>query len=153
MNRRHMKRMTVLLSVLVSLAILAVASQAAENQTPTAPPCGLGPGLGGGGPGRNLTPEQRAERQKIMQAYVAGLREKKANNTITPQEQAWLERAEQRGGLCINGVPRGPRGGFGAQGMNGQGRGQGAGGGLGRGWCGGRGGANPNCPLNQQSAQ
>ncbi len=150
-----MKTITALLSGLIlSVAALTTVSQAADNQTPTAPPCGFGQGAGGGGPGRNLTPEQRAERQKVMQAYVAGLREKKANNTLTAQEQAWLERAEQRGGLCINGVPRGPRGGFGAQGMNGQGQGRGQGrGGMGRGWCGGAGlGANPNCPLNQQQA-
>ena len=142
---------TLISGIILSLATMALASQAAENQTPTVPPCGLGQCMGGGGPGRNLIPEQRVERQKAMQTYVAGLREKKANNTITPQEQAWLEQAEQRGGLCINGVPRGPRGGFGAQGMNGQGRGRG---GMGRGWCGGAGaGANPNCPFNNQQAQ
>ncbi len=137
-----------LLTVLVlSLATLTVTSQATESPTPTVPPCGLGQGAGGGGPGRNLTPEQRAERQKVMQAYVAGLREKKANNTLTADEAAWLQRAEERGGLCINGVPRGPRGGFGAQGLNGQGQGRGRGG-MGRGWCGGAGpGANPNCPF------
>lgn len=147
-----MKKITVVLALVASLATLASVSQAADPQTPTAPPCGFGQGMGGGGPGRNLTPEQRAERQKTKQAYVVGLREKKANNTITPQEQAWLQQAVQRGGMCINGVPRGPRGGFGAQGMNGQAQGSGRGG-MGRGWCGGAGpGANPNCPLNQQQA-
>jgi hypothetical protein len=146
--------MTALVAGLIlSMATLTMVSQPADTQTPTTPPCGLGQGMMGcGGRGCNLTPEQRAERKTTMQAYVAGLREKKANSTITPQEQAWLEQAEERGGLCINGVPRGPRGGFGAQGMSGQrqGRGQGRGG-MGRGWGGGAGaGANPNCPLNQQ---
>ncbi len=142
-----MKPITLILALVASLAALVSVSQAADTQIPAAPPCGFGQGMGGGGPGCNLTPEQRAERQKVMQAYVAELREKKANNTITPQEQAWLERAEARGGLCINGVPRGPRGGFGAQGTNGSGRGRG---GMGRGWCGGAGqGGNPNCPFNQ----
>lgn len=138
---------SLLTGVALAVVTLTLAGQAADTPTPTAPPCCLGQ-CAGGGPGRNLTPEQRAERQKTMQAYVATLQEKKANNTLTSQEADWLERAEELGGLRINGVPRGPRGGFGAQGMNGQGRGRG---GMGRGWCGGRGaGNNPNCPLNPQ---
>ena len=119
----------------------AVANEPANFACPLGQPCGQG---------RLMTPEQRAQRQNAMQTFMAGLREKKANNTITPAEQAWLEQMEQRGGLCINGVPRGPRGGFCAGQGNGLGRGQG---GMGRGWRGGQ-GANPNCPfVNAQPAK
>ncbi len=126
-------------------ALAARVAQGAETDNPSTPPCPAGQGQGG--PAWSMTPEQRAERQKAMQTYVAGLREKKANGTITAKEQACLDRMEQRGGMCVNGVPRGPRGGFGAPGANGQGQGRGRGG-MGRGWRGGAGaGANPTCPF------
>jgi hypothetical protein len=48
-----------------------------------------------------------------MQQYVAALRQKQAHGTITAEEQDWLKQAEQRGGLCITGTPRGPRAGKG----------------------------------------
>ena len=143
----NMKAMTAAMMglTLAVTSLTATAVRGAETDLPASPPCRMG--LGQGGPAWSLTAEQRAERQQAMQNYVASLREKKATGTITAPEQAWLDRMEQRGGMCINGVPRGPRGGFGARGTqeHGQGRGRG---GMGRGWCGGAGpGANPNCPL------
>ena len=125
--------------MVMTLAVTMLTGVLAQAQTATTPPCG------GGGAGRMLTAEQRVERQKVMQEYLAGLRAKKGNGTITQEEQAFLDRMEERGGLCVNGVPRGPRGGFGAQGQRGQGNGYGAGG-FRHGWCGGA-GWNTNCPL------
>ena len=145
---------SILTGLALAMAVVTTSSaqqqgQGAEVTKPATLACPLGLQCGSG-QGRLLTPEQRAERQKAMQACVAGLREKNANHTITPEEQKWLEQMEQRGGLCINGVPRGPRGGFGAGQGNGPGRGQG---GMGRGWRGGQ-GTNPNCPfVNTQPAK
>ena len=64
------------------------------------------------GPAWQLTPEQLAERQQKVQAILADLRAKRGNGTLTANEKACLDRMEQSGGLCINGVPRG--GGMGA---------------------------------------
>jgi hypothetical protein len=59
------------------------------------------------GPAWSLTPEQRAARQQQVQTTLADLRAKRDNGTITANEKVWLERMEQAGGLCVNGVPRG----------------------------------------------
>lgn len=40
-----------------------------------------------------------------MQTTVAVLRAKKAAGTLNAAEQAWLDKAEQRGGICITGTP------------------------------------------------
>jgi len=138
-----MKRIiSIMTGFVLTIALLGVVSQAtAQDDTTAQCPMGLGCGKGAG---CNLTPEQRAERQQQCQAYVAALLEKKANGSITAEEAAWLEQMQERGGMCINGVPRGPRGGFGAQGKAGQGCGMG--GGKGHRWGQGA-GANPNCPL------
>ena len=115
--------------LLVSSATLLVAQTTTPAPT-AAPTCPLGfqPGYG-----RSLTPEQRVQHRATVQKLVADLRQKQAGGTITAQEQAWLRQVEQRGGMCINGVPRGcgaGRGfgvgnGFGARRGCGQGWGQG----------------------------
>jgi len=89
------------------------------------------------GPAWTLTPEQLNARWQAVQQWVSSLRAKRDNGTITPQEKQWLEAMEQRGGLCINGIPRGPQGrsgmmgpggaGYGFRGGRGQGFGQGPG--------------------------
>jgi hypothetical protein len=76
--------------------------------------------------GQQMTPEQRTACQQQMQKYMTDLRAKKAADTITPDEQAWLDQAEKQGGWCVNGIPCGR--GWGAQG------GAGFGPGCGRGW-------------------
>lgn len=133
------------------MAGLVVQAQNAPSQpaTPTWTP----------GPAWRLTPEQLAERQQKVQATLADLRAKRDNGTINANEKAWLDRMEQAGGLCVNGVPRGGGRGAGLGPRNGTGPraqmgtcplvndpsagptlGQGGrGGGFGRGWCGGRG--------------
>ena len=58
------------------------------------------------GPMWQLTPEQQAERRQTMQTTLEQLRQKKTAGTITDTEKAWLDRAEQAGGCCVNGVPR-----------------------------------------------
>jgi hypothetical protein len=135
------------ISFIVGLAIvmagLAVQAQNATSQpaTPTWTP----------GPAWSLTPEQLADRQQKVQAVLADLRVKRDNGTINANEKAWLERMEQAGGLCVNGVPRG----------GGRGAGMGWGGGRGRGWGGGfglRNGTGPraqagSCPLLNSPAQ
>ena len=148
----HMKtRTSIITGLALSIALLGSVATQALAQDNTAAQCPMGRAGCGQGPAWNMTPEQRAEHVQQMQAYVAGLREKKANGSITAEEAAWLAKMEERGGLCVNGVPRGPRGGFGAQGQAGQGRGMGAG--KGHRW--GQGGAgNPNCPFaNPQQAK
>jgi hypothetical protein len=111
------------------------------------------------GPAWKLTPEQRAERQQKVQSTLTELRAKRDNGTINTNEKAWLDRMEQAGGRCVNGVPRGGGRGAGLGPRNGTGpRAQmgtcplindssaaptlspgSRGGGFGRGWCGGRG--------------
>lgn len=85
--------------------------------------------------GRQLSAEEWSARRQVMQEYVAELRAKKASGTLTEAEASRLDRLEKMGGLCINGVPRGP----------GMGRGRGAcwaaGGFSGKGGKGGYGGS------------
>ena len=122
------------LTVFAAAALLvAGAATALLAQTPTTPVCPFGhaPGYG-----RTLTPEQRAAHQAVAQQLVAELKAKREAGKATAEELAWLERVEQRGGMCINGVPRGPGVG------KGQGPGQGAGFGHRRGL---RDGTGPRC--------
>ena len=85
-------------SLLVALAILVTACSATAQTTVT-PPCPTGPIC-------QMTPEQKAERQQQMQALMADLQEKREAGIITDAENAWLDRMEQAGGLCVNGTPR-----------------------------------------------
>lgn len=57
------------------------------------------------GQGLRLNFEQRVQRREQMQTTLAELRSKKAAGTINAQEQAWLDKAEERGGFCVTGVP------------------------------------------------
>jgi hypothetical protein len=86
------------ISLIAGLA-LAVSAIALSGQTGAVLPA-LEPGQG-----RFLTSEQRVARQQQMQTTVANLRAKKTAGTLTAEEQAWLDQAEQRGGWCINGTP------------------------------------------------
>jgi len=137
------------LALILSALTLPAQNTPAPSPTPTWTP----------GPAWRLTPEQRAERQQKVQSFLADLRAKRDNGTINAQEKAWLDRMEQAGGLCVNGVPRGggqraglgPRNGTGPRAQMGTcplvndpslagPAGPGArGGGFGLGWCGGRG--------------
>jgi hypothetical protein len=115
--------MKTLARLLAAFALLTATSTGLLAQTAT-PVCPLGnqPGYG-----RSLTPEQRAEHRAAMQAHVAEMRQKQADGSITAEEEAWLQQAEQRGGPCIMGTPRGPGGGKGLGAGKGKGNGQGQG--------------------------
>jgi hypothetical protein len=129
------------------------------------------------GPAWSLTAEQLAERRQMVQATLADLRAKRDVGTINANEKAWLDRMEQAGGLCVNGVPRGGGRGAGMGMCNGtgpraqaglcpmqnnstgavtpasggpsRGRGMGWGGGRGRGWGAGFGLQNGTGPRAQ----
>jgi hypothetical protein len=124
-----MKTTTILKSIVVA-ALLSGSATIATAQESAAPSCPFGhePGYG-----RSLTPEQREAHRVIAQQLIAELREKEAAGMLTAQEQAWLARVEQRGGMCLTGTPRGPGHG------KGQGLGQGQGQGKGKGRCQGAG--------------
>jgi hypothetical protein len=62
----------------------------------------------------------------VAQQLIAELREKQAAGMLTAEEQAWLARAEQRGGMCLTGTPAAVPDTAKAQGL-GQGKGQGNG--------------------------
>ena len=134
----------IIVTIIVAAVITAIASTANAQNAPqrgnrggmNSANCPIRQQLGG--PGWALTPEQKIERQKLVQSYIAELKQKQQNGTITDAEKAWLERTEKLGGMCINGVPRGPQGGKNAQGMGqgrGFGRGNGQGAGMGNGFC------------------
>lgn len=106
-------------TILILLA-LVLNSLAFRGTAQSAPPQATSPTLQPG-PAWTLTPEQLAERQKQMQVTLAQLRMKRDNGTITMNEKAWLERVEQAGGWCVNGIPRGPGGGTGLGRGNGTG--------------------------------
>ena len=118
-----------LLKTIVAAALLCGSAVLlpAQNANPTCP-LGQTPGCG-----RSLNAEQRAALQAEMQKLVAELRVKKANGTITAEEQAWLQRMEQRGGACVGGQGcgqgkgQGPKDGTGNQWRRGQGQGRGCG--------------------------
>ena len=122
---------TITKSLLAALLLMSSATLLVAQTTTPAPsattPCPLGyqPGYG-----RSLTPDQRVQHRAAVQKWVADLRQKQTNGTITAQEQAWLRQAEQRGGMCINGVPRGFGAGRGPGAGNCFGAGQGRGRGL-----------------------
>ncbi len=116
-ERTVMKTKTIIKSIAAALLLSGSATVllAQNAATPTCP-FGHEPGYG-----RSLTPDQRAEHRNAVQQLVAELRAKRDAGTITAEEAAWLEQVERRGGMCINGAPRGPRAG------KGQGVGNGAG--------------------------
>lgn len=133
-----MKNTMILKSLLAAALLCGSATILMAQSTTTACPLGHKPGYG-----RSLTAEQKTAQRAEMQKLVAELRQKQANNTLTSEEQAWLQMVEKRGGQCINGTPRGPGGG------KGQGAGNGHGKGKGQGMRDGSGprGANGTCPL------
>ncbi|MCL5097753.1 MAG: hypothetical protein M1608_09565 [Candidatus Omnitrophica bacterium] len=96
-----------IVSLVMAAATLGLMAQTAPAQTATAPatvPAWTA------GPAWSLTPEQLAQRRQMVQNTLADLRAKRDNGTITANENAWLGRMEQAGGLCVNGVPRGTQG-------------------------------------------
>jgi hypothetical protein len=123
-----MKNKTIIRSIVA--AVLLSGSAAIVTAQAAAPSCPFGhePGYG-----RMLTPEQREAHRVVAQQLMAELRQKQADGSLTAQEQEWLARAEQRGGMCLTGTPRGPGHG------KGQGLGQGKGQGNGKGRCQGAG--------------
>jgi hypothetical protein len=88
----------IVLGLILAVSALIASAQTTGNQTPgqTWPP----------GPAWKLTPVQRGERQQRIQAILTDLRTKRDNGTINTNEKAWLDRMEQAGGFCVNGVPR-----------------------------------------------
>jgi hypothetical protein len=124
MKMTHITR-SIVAAVLLSGSATGLLAQNTANS-----PCPFGhePGYG-----RNLTPEQRAEHRAAVQQYVAELHPKQANGTMTAEEQAWLKQAQERGGRCITGTPRGPGAGKGLRAGQGAGKGPGAGQGAGKG--------------------
>ncbi len=133
-----MKTTTTILKGIVIAALLSGSTAmltAQENKTPACP-FGHEPGYG-----RSLTPEQKAAHRVVAQQFMSELRQKQADGTLTAEEQAWLRRAEQRGGMALNGTPRGGGAGKG-QGLR-QGQGQGKGQGKRQGP---RDGTGPRCP-------
>jgi hypothetical protein len=89
---------------LLAAVLLSGAGTVLLAQT-SAPTCPFGhePGYG-----RTLDATQRTGHRAAMESYVAGLRQKEAQGTLTADEQAWLQQAAQRGNPCVTGTPRGP---------------------------------------------
>ncbi len=110
---------TIILKSIIAAMLLVSSATVLLAQTTTAPTCPLGhePGYG-----RSLTPEQRTAQRAVVQQLVNELRGKRAAGAITAEELAFLDQIEKRGGMCINGVPRGPGAGRGP--ANGSGLGQ-----------------------------
>lgn len=121
------KSMLAAVLLMGSATILMAQTATAQTAKPTCP-LGYEPGYG-----RSLSAEQRAQHRAAVQQLVAELRQKRTNGTITTEEQTWLQQVEQRGGMCINGTPRGcgagrgPGAGNCARTRQGQGQGQGRG--------------------------
>ena len=92
--------MTTKTAILLGLSLLVSANLSLAQTTPQTTPAPRGPMW-------QLTPEQQAERRQMMQTTLDQLRQKKTAGTITDTEKAWLDRVEQAGGWCVNGVPRG----------------------------------------------
>lgn len=116
---RHMKTTMIVKSMLAAVLLLGTASILEAQTTTRVCPFGYEPGYG-----RSMNAEQRAQHRVVVQQKLAELRQKQANGTATAEEQAWLKQVEQRGGMCINGIPRG--------------------------WCGGRGYGAGNCAGGRQ---
>ncbi|HNQ87127.1 MAG TPA: hypothetical protein PKM73_00680 [Verrucomicrobiota bacterium] len=116
-----MKTLKLTPSILAAVLLAGSIVSALAQSAPPARECPFGhpPGYG-----RNLTPEQRAEQRAAMQQTIDTLRQKLANGTLSPEEEAWLKNAQQRGGPCINGVPRGRGAGKGPGAANGNGQGR-----------------------------
>ena len=91
--------MTTKTAILLGFSLLVSANLSFAQTTPQTTPAPRGPMW-------HLTPEQQAERRQTMQTTIEQLRQKKAAGTITDTEKACLDRAEQAGGCCVNGVPR-----------------------------------------------
>lgn len=108
-------KISFILSLAFAAGVLAVQAQNTPAQSPS-PTITRGPVW-------RLTPEQRAERQQFIQATVLDLQARRDNGTINANEKAWLDRMEQAGGLCANGVPRGGGRGAGLGPRNGTGPG------------------------------
>ena len=92
--------MTTKTAILLGLSLLVSANLSLAQTTPQTTPAPRGPMW-------QLTPEQQAERRQMMQTTLDQLRQKKTAGTITDTEKAWLDRVEQAGGWCVNGVRRG----------------------------------------------
>jgi hypothetical protein len=116
-----MKKRTILRSI-VAAVLLGGSTVILTAQESATPACPFGHERGYG---RSLTPEQRAAHCAVAQQFISELRQKQADGTLTAEEQAWLQRAEQRGGMALTGKPRGGGAGKG-QGL-GQGKGEGKG--------------------------
>jgi len=123
MKMTHLTR-SIVAAVLLSGSATVLLAQNAANP---ACPFGHEPGYG-----RSLTPEQRAAHHAVVQQYLTELRQKQANGTLSAEEQAWLKQAEERGGRCITGTPRGPGAGKGLRAGQGAGKGPGPGQGAGQ---------------------
>jgi hypothetical protein len=138
-KRKHKHSGTIMktnliVKAIVAAALLGVATTGllAQNTDPVCP-FGYEPGTG-----QAMTAEQRAKHVAALQALVQELRAKRDAETLTPEEQAWLQQVERRGGYLRTGTPRGqrgqamgqglrqgPRDGAGPRGGQGIGRGQG----------------------------
>jgi hypothetical protein len=114
-----MKKRTIIRSM-VAAALLSGSAAILTAQESNTPACPFGHERGYG---RSLTPEQRAAHCAVAQQFMSELRQKQADGTLTAEEQTWLLRAEQRGGMALTGTPRG----------GGAGKGQGFGPGKGQG--------------------
>ena len=149
-------KMNHLAKSLLTAVLLASPVSALRAQDAATSPCPFGhePGYG-----RKLTPEQRAEHRAAMQQYLSELRQRQADGTLTAEEQAWLQQAEERGGRCITGAPRGPGAGKGVRAGQRAGKGpragQGAGMGHRRGLRDGTGprSADGTCVLDQPASE
>lgn len=97
-----MKTNRIIRSLVAAVLLAGAATPLLAQNVPATCPLDHEPGYG-----RTLTPEQKAEHRAAMQQYVAELRQKQAQGTLTAEERAWLQQVEQRGGPCIDGTPRG----------------------------------------------
>jgi hypothetical protein len=117
----ELMKITTIAKAIIAAMLLSGSAMVSMAQGAAAAVCPFGhePGYG-----RSLTPEQKAAYREVVQVLLAQLQAKRDAGTITAEEAAWLAQVEKRGGMCINGVPRGPRDGKGLRGGgNGQRRG------------------------------
>jgi hypothetical protein len=114
-----MKKKTIIRSIVAAALLCGSAAMLTAQESGT-PACPFGHERGYG---RSLTHEQRAAHRAVAQQFMSELRQKQPDGTLTAEEQTWLQRAEQRGGMALTGTPRG----------GGAGKGQGFGLGKGQG--------------------
>ncbi|HOW63999.1 MAG TPA: hypothetical protein P5186_07960 [Candidatus Paceibacterota bacterium] len=114
-----MKSTTIIKSLMAAMLLSAATTILNAQSTATTCPLGFTPGYG-----RSLNAEQRVQHRAAVQQLVSDLRQKKAQGTLTPEEQVRLQQLEQRGGPCITGTPRGRGAGKGAGMGNGYGHGR-----------------------------